>query len=280
MVRVETCHTDTGGRQWLEPRWRWGSGAVDSGRIELVGPTPLPNRTPEWQWREGSSHPHSLLRPSDPTPAGFLRIRGAACVLDSTAVHPESYAAAERLVLEVCSDSGSSQAAKVAAAVAQALAAAANKGEGRPSKRQKTEGGSRQAAGAPAGASKRGGKAAAKSGGAAAATGSRLTAQAVLQARPALTALLRPGAAVELAAAAAQLGVGEPTLRDMVEALMHPEMRDVRGEGSLAALQFRQSLLLTDLREGMEVAGVVRNVGAGGAKGRGGGRGGVSCVVC
>ena len=34
--------------------------------------------------------------------AGFLRVRGGPCVLDTTAVHPESYAAAEALVREAC----------------------------------------------------------------------------------------------------------------------------------------------------------------------------------
>ncbi len=34
--------------------------------------------------------------------AGFLRVRGGSALLDSTAVHPESYAAAKALILEAC----------------------------------------------------------------------------------------------------------------------------------------------------------------------------------
>ncbi|PTM53274.1 Tex family protein [Desmospora activa] len=63
---------------------------------------------------------------------------------------------------------------------------------------------------------------------------------------------------VDVAATAQQLECGEPTLRDIVEALLRPG-RDPREE--LPAPVLRSDVLqLEDLREGMELKGTVRNV--------------------
>ena len=61
-----------------------------------------------------------------------------------------------------------------------------------------------------------------------------------------------------IAAVAEQLGVGEMTLTDMVDEIMRPG-RDIREE--LAPPVLRADLLdIKDLKEGMELTGVVRNV--------------------
>lgn len=63
---------------------------------------------------------------------------------------------------------------------------------------------------------------------------------------------------VGLGALAAELGIGEPTLRDIVQEL-HKPGRDPRDE--LPAPVLRTDVLsLSDLREGMELRGTVRNV--------------------
>ncbi|MCM3748295.1 RNA-binding transcriptional accessory protein [Paenibacillus pasadenensis] len=65
-------------------------------------------------------------------------------------------------------------------------------------------------------------------------------------------------ASADIAALAAAIGVGEPTLRDIVESLMRPG-RDPREE--LAAPVFHQDVLaIEDLQPGMELQGTVRNV--------------------
>lgn len=209
------------------------------------------------------SEPRTPL-PNRPVP-GFLRIRGGDNPLDGTAVHPESYQAAARLVWEVCGS-----------------------------------GGQRDVGGEPPRKKARSSKVgrSAKNGGGGGSSG--LTAAAIEAARPALAELLSPGGAARLTAAAVRLGIGEPTLRDVVQvclgwsrrlllrlqclqhgankcpicwpaactacakALLAPE-RDVRGEAGLQTLQFRQAMPLAQLRPGMELTGVVRNVAAFGA---------------
>ncbi|MGN7455254.1 Tex family protein [Paenibacillus pasadenensis] len=65
-------------------------------------------------------------------------------------------------------------------------------------------------------------------------------------------------AAADIPALAAAIGVGEPTLRDIVDSLMRPG-RDPREE--LAAPVFHQDVLaIEDLQPGMELQGTVRNV--------------------
>ena len=59
-------------------------------------------------------------------------------------------------------------------------------------------------------------------------------------------------------ALAKECGIGEPTLRDIVEELLKPG-RDIRD--SLPAPVLRSDLMdLADLKEGMEIIGTVRNV--------------------
>ena len=117
--------------------------------------------------------------------AGFLRIPGAADPLDSTAVHPESYAAARRL-LEECGYTPSQIGTGAIAHLADTVKAA---GENK---------------------------------------------------------------------LAQTLGVGLPTLRDMVAELLRPG-RDMRDE--LPPPLLRSSVLqLADLRPGMKLQGTVRNV--------------------
>ncbi|PLT47358.1 Transcription accessory protein (S1 RNA-binding domain) [Paenibacillus pasadenensis] len=65
-------------------------------------------------------------------------------------------------------------------------------------------------------------------------------------------------AAADIPALASAIGVGEPTLRDIVDSLMRPG-RDPREE--LAAPVFHQDVLaIEDLQPGMELQGTVRNV--------------------
>ncbi|SDT16439.1 uncharacterized protein SAMN05444162_3285 [Paenibacillaceae bacterium GAS479] len=65
-------------------------------------------------------------------------------------------------------------------------------------------------------------------------------------------------AAADIPALAAGIGIGEPTLRDIVDSLMRPG-RDPREE--LAAPVFSQDVLaIEDLQPGMELQGTVRNV--------------------
>lgn len=117
--------------------------------------------------------------------AGFLRVRESKNVLDNTAVHPESYAVAEKL-LALCGVGEQDVRAGKTAAVGQMV----------------------QAAGA--------------------------------------------------AAVAQKLGVGEPTLKDIVSELQKPG-RDPRDE--LPKPMLRTDILgIEDLKPGMELQGTVRNV--------------------
>lgn len=117
--------------------------------------------------------------------AGFLRISDGESVLDNTGVHPESYAAAERLLAKYGYSDDDVRAGKL----------------GELKSRLKSDG---------------------------------------------------------AAAVAAELGIGELTLSDMVDELLKPG-RDVRSE--LPAPQLRAELMdINDLKEGMELDGVVRNV--------------------
>ncbi|MCI9518940.1 MAG: RNA-binding transcriptional accessory protein [Clostridia bacterium] len=117
--------------------------------------------------------------------AGFLRIAGGESVLDNTAVHPESYAAAEKLLSRYGYTDEDVRAGKI----------------GELSDKVKADG---------------------------------------------------------KAAVAAEIGVGEITLDDMVSELLKPG-RDVRD--SLPPVVLRADLLdLKDLKEGMELEGTVRNV--------------------
>eukprot|EP00887_Chlorella_sp_A99_P003138 scaffold9.g3138.t1 len=188
--------------------------------------------------------------------AGFLRIRGAANVLDSSGVHPESYSAAARLVRDLLGGSsaaggaGGGKKQAVAAAAAVPLPGEAGEDEAlRPRKKQKRD--SSDSSSKKKNTAQRGLQAGDSS--------AALTAAEAAAARPALAALLAPGSAAQLAAAAARLGLGQPTLRDVAEALLAPG-RDVRGAAGLEALQFKQSLSLAELKLGMEVNGIVRNV--------------------
>ncbi len=64
--------------------------------------------------------------------------------------------------------------------------------------------------------------------------------------------------ALDLQATAAELGIGEITLRDIVGALIQPE-RDIRDDISKPLLK-KDVLKLEDLKAGMELEGTVRNV--------------------
>ena len=117
--------------------------------------------------------------------AGFLRIQGGSNVLDNTGVHPESYAAAEKLLARYGYSDDDVKAGKI----------------GELDSRIKADG---------------------------------------------------------YAAVAAELGIGEPTLRDIVTEISKPG-RDIRD--SLPAPVLRADLMdLKDLKEGMELTGTVRNV--------------------
>jgi len=63
---------------------------------------------------------------------------------------------------------------------------------------------------------------------------------------------------VDLPAAAAQLGIGEPTLKDIIDSLLRPG-RDPRDELPKPLL-LKDVLQLSDLRKGMKLQGTVRNV--------------------
>ncbi|MFD3450453.1 Tex family protein [Microbacteriaceae bacterium 4G12] len=64
--------------------------------------------------------------------------------------------------------------------------------------------------------------------------------------------------AVDVAALSAEIEIGEPTLRDIIEALIRPE-RDLRDELPKPLLK-KDVLQLEDLKRGMELEGTVRNV--------------------
>lgn len=63
---------------------------------------------------------------------------------------------------------------------------------------------------------------------------------------------------IDLASMAAKLGIGEPTLQDIIDGLLRPN-RDVREELSKPLLK-TDVLKLEDLEKGMELEGTVRNV--------------------
>jgi protein Tex len=63
---------------------------------------------------------------------------------------------------------------------------------------------------------------------------------------------------ISLADLSAELGIGEPTLKDIIDALIRPE-RDLRDELQKPLLK-KDVLQLEDLKRGMELEGTVRNV--------------------
>ncbi|UFJ40952.1 RNA-binding transcriptional accessory protein [Brevibacillus humidisoli] len=63
---------------------------------------------------------------------------------------------------------------------------------------------------------------------------------------------------VDVSATAAQLGIGEPTLNDIIQSLLRPG-RDPRDELPKPLLH-KDVLQLSDLREGMKLQGTIRNV--------------------
>eukprot|EP00899_Mesostigma_viride_P021279 jgi/Mesvir1/29152/Mv18443-RA.1 len=204
--------------------------------------------------------------------AGFLRVTGGDDPLDATPIHPESYGVARKLLARALSVGGSMGSGDTGLTCGAGAGAGVDDDEANiPGIAHDTEvmGVSRLKGtavgttdmGAQKGKAGKAGKAGKvakgkETKGKAAGVGlvSRILSLEDLKAAAPKVASLRP----QLSSLAAEFGVGEQTLADVIEALAAPG-RDVRESSAPAALR-SDVMNMGDLRVGMELAGTVRNV--------------------
>ncbi|MBQ6622603.1 MAG: RNA-binding transcriptional accessory protein [Mogibacterium sp.] len=182
--------------------------------------------------------------------AGFLRIRDGSEPLDATAVHPESYDAARKVLVQL----GYTE-ADLAGGVKDLAVKLAGRTGGKPS------GGAGSGAKQARGKGSQAGKPGAIKGFAALAALNEEKKREEREEKNRKKALQKPGAwkgSPAVPALAKELGIGEYTLKDILTELEKPG-RDPREEAAAPILR-SDVLELTDLRPGMELKGTVRNI--------------------
>lgn len=173
--------------------------------------------------------------------AGFMRIAGGSEPLDNTAVHPESYDAAKKLISLLTENEGGHHGNRASAATVSNTAAEADEASASTA----ASGTASEADAEPIFAPD-------------SAAGAAAVKKATAKQEAAFFSGVNSIDIADYAAMAERLGVGEPTLRDIVKELQSPG-RDPR-EDMPAPILRSDVLSMDDLKPGMILKGTVRNV--------------------